>query len=333
MAGLGPHVVLLYYQEYEWDRFFRYDRYLRRVARPVYKWIRKDQSVTGFYVWYRSLVESLRLCGYQVILNDRALARRNPTHPVGLVGYPVLLDNWDLPNPSVLGPALFDHPSIRPGLMQDPRFKSYLTTCDWMDAMFRPVYGDAVVPWYAGIDTDHWFDTRSCEKSYDLLIYDKIRWHRDRLVPELLDPILQQIDARGLRYTMIRYRQHQHEQYRELLTQSRAMVFLCEHETQGLAYQEAMASGLPILAWDQGVWADPQAHLYSPTPIPASSVPYFSADCGERFRGIEDFPAVFERFLGQLDQYDPRAYVQRALRREDSAALYMRYYHAAAASF
>jgi glycosyltransferase involved in cell wall biosynthesis len=30
------------------------------------------------------------------------------------------------------------------------------------------------------------------------------------------------------------------------------MVFLCEHETQGFAYQQALSCGVPIIAWDRG---------------------------------------------------------------------------------
>jgi hypothetical protein len=47
------------------------------------------------------------------------------------------------------------------------------------------------------------------------------------------------------------------------------MLFLCEHETRGLAYQEALASNVPILAWDTGFWLDPRRPLYDPNPVPA----------------------------------------------------------------
>ena len=36
------------------------------------------------------------------------------------------------------------------------------------------------------------------------------------------------------------------------------MIFLCEHETQGIAYQQALSRNVPILAWDRGGdWQDP----------------------------------------------------------------------------
>ena len=108
------------------------------------------------------------------------------------------------------------------------------------------------------------------------------------------------------------------------------MFFLCEHETQGLAYQEAMASNLPILAWDPGTWVDPQAKSHDANPIPASSVPYFGPDCGERFRDASEFPAVFARFWEKLSRYRPRGFVQRELSLEGSARLYLRHLERAA---
>jgi hypothetical protein len=50
----------------------------------------------------------------------------------------------------------------------------------------------------------------------------------------------------------VRYKFHDHYSYRRLLQRSRALVFLCEHETQAIAYQEALASNVPVLAWDNG---------------------------------------------------------------------------------
>ena len=41
--------------------------------------------------------------------------------------------------------------------------------------MFWPIYGDACVRWFAGIDTDAWPDVSNHPKDIDFLIYDKIR--------------------------------------------------------------------------------------------------------------------------------------------------------------
>ena len=110
------------------------------------------------------------------------------------------------------------------------------------------------------------------------------------------------------------------------------MIYLCEHETQGCAYQEALASNVPVLAWDPGFWRDPLAEKFEDGPVPATSVPYFSEECGDRFRGVEAFDEVFDRFWARLSSYEPRRYVARELTLEKSADLYMGYYRAAGES-
>jgi len=63
--------------------------------------------------------------------------------------------------------------------------------------MFRPVYGDACGPLvrcnrYRRMDDMSWHP-----KDIDFLVYDKIRWDREKLVPELLKPILDVLTHRG----------------------------------------------------------------------------------------------------------------------------------------
>jgi glycosyltransferase involved in cell wall biosynthesis len=318
--------LLLFYREFEQDKFVKYDRYLKRIARPFYNLLHHRQKQTGFAVSFELLKRALLQSGWVVRINDRALARRNPTYPVGLVGFPSVLDDWDLPNPAILGPSLYDHPLLAPQLMQDTRFRKYLVLAPWMYDMFRPVYGDACVRWHAGIDTEVWRDTGSCGKDIDFLIYDKIRWNHDQLAGELLHPIEHHLRRRGLRIHTVRYKLHDHLTYRQLLQRSRAMIFLCEHETQGLAYQEALASNIPILAWDNGYWLDPLWRRVSERMIPASSVPFFSKECGERFAKLDEFQSALDIFLDRMDSYEPRSFVIKNLSLQESATIYSRAY-------
>jgi hypothetical protein len=321
-------LVLLFYKEFEKDKFVKYDRYLKRVVRPLYNLLHHRQKKTGFGVWFELLRRALERSGFRVRVNDHALARKHPDYPVGLVGFPMLLDGWNLPNPALLGPALYDHPSLAPRLMEDARFRTYLVTSQWTYDMFHPVYGDACVRWHAGIDTEEWPDTRSHEKDIDFLIYDKIRWDHDKLARELLDPVRTAIERRGFRTETVRYKFHDHHSYRRLLRRSRALVFLCEHETQGMAYQEALASNVPVLAWDNGYWLDPLWRRVSDRMIPASSVPFFSAECGERFTDLAQFEATLSTFLERLPSLRPRQYVIENLSLDRSAEIYSREYFA-----
>jgi hypothetical protein len=324
--------VMLFFEDRDRDTLIPGDRRLRRRLRKAVAVLRPNkQRVTGFEMSFVLLCRALGRAGLRVHVNDFALARKNPTFPVALCGYTHVLDRWTLPNPAVLGPGLYDHPKQRPDLMDDARFRSYLTFCDWMRDMFATTYpAQTLRPWFGGIDIAEWCDTKASPKDVDVLVYDKIRWNRDTLVPGFLEPVQAELARRGLRAEVVRYGGYTHGGYRKLLARSRSMLFLCENETQGMAYQEALACNVPVLAWDQGFWLDPNRARWSDDPVPATSVPYFSEACGDRFAGVGDFVPALDRFLGRIDSYEPRRYVEEKLSFKESAALFLSAYYDAA---
>jgi hypothetical protein len=324
--------VLLFFQDYDRDTFFRSDRHLRRKVRRLYQRVRQGKPrVTGFEVWFQLLKKGLERVGRRVHVNPYRLAQKNPRFPIGICGYPHILYDWELPNPAVVGPGMIDHPNVWPDLMTDPRFRLYVTPCAWYHEMFVPVYGaDRCVRWHAGIDVDDWPDLSAHPKNVDVLVYDKVRWQREVYETSLLGVIFEALKARGLRYEVIRYGSYNYTDYRDLLARSKSMIFLCEHETQGMAYQEAMASNVPILAWDPGTWVDPQAQKYDANPIPACSVPFFDERCGERFRDGSVFAEALDRFWTRRGQYSPRAYVREELSLAESGRVYLEHLATAA---
>lgn len=326
--------VLLFYEDRDKDTFVRGDRHLRRRLRRLLTPFRpKKSTISGFELSFQLLCKALRSTGRTVHVNDFALARSNPEFPVGLCGYLGMLQTWNLSNPAVLGPGLYDHPKQAPYLLSSRNFRSFIVLCDWMRDMFAGGWNrEQLYLWFGGIDLDDWTDTKQCVKDIDFLVYDKIRWNRDRLVPDLREPILAELTRCGYSFEILRYGEYRYPTYKALLQRSRAMLFLCEHETQGMAYQEALASNVPVLAWDQGTWLDPNREQWEGEPVPASSVPYFSAACGERFRDAADFPATLSRFIERREAYTPRAWVEDHLSFAESARLYMRAYRAAAGS-
>ena len=80
-------------------------------------------------------------------------------------------------------------------------------------------------------------------------------------------------------------------------------------ESQGIAIQEMMASGKPLFVWDTPVWD----HMGQEYAVPASSVPYWSQECGERVVEKEHLDLSLDNFLGRITTYNPRAYVDREL--------------------
>jgi hypothetical protein len=51
--------ILLFYREFEQDKFLKYDRYLERIVRPVYNLMHHHQKQTGFAVSFNLLVRAL----------------------------------------------------------------------------------------------------------------------------------------------------------------------------------------------------------------------------------------------------------------------------------
>ena len=339
LRGVGAHgaaiqtgpdrTVLLFFEDFESDMWVRGDRHLRRFARRAYHGITEGRRVTGFESAFHLLRRALEGAGCRVVVNNYALAARNPRHPVGLCGYPHILRNWTLPNPIVLGPGFFDHPAQDSALMEDPRIRSYLVPCNWMFDLFAPVYRRCDI-WFGGMDVSALPDFRDAAKSIDVLVYEKILWDREATEAAVVQPVLAELRRKGLTVEILRYGSYDQSAYLSLLERSRSMVYLCEHETQGLACQQAMACNVPVLAWDQGLWLDPIRNRFTDRPVRASSVPYFSASCGDRFTGSEDFAAALERFFAHLGQYEPRQFVMDHLSLAQSARRYLEVYTAAA---
>ncbi|MDV6331070.1 hypothetical protein [Asticcacaulis sp. 201] len=324
----GP-LVLLFYDGYERkvipgfggeliSQSLRLARFLKRSAM-------RQQVRTGFYTAFLGLVKSLEAVGCDIRINDFAAARRRPSYPIGLAGYPTVISKVDLPNPVILGPGDPGLPPAAARTIQDPRFKKIIQPSDWISDMYVPLCGDKVLTWFAGIDAGDWPDYANEPKTVDFIIYDKIRWNRDTQVPAVLDRVTRRLKQDGRSFTVLRYGAHHHSEFKAALKKSKALIFLCEHETQGLAYQEALSANIPVLAWDEGKMIDPVLHPYLLENTEVSSVPYFSDACGRRFK-IDQFEPVYEAFWRLLGTFQPRQYVEDTLSLPKAGEIYLKAY-------
>ena len=63
-----------------------------------------------------------------------------------------------------------------------------------------------------------------------------------------------------------------------------------------------MSMNIPLLVWDVSEW-DYMGEDYR---VPATSVPYWSDDCGEKFKDSIELEYAFDRFYSNLDRYTSR---------------------------
>lgn len=316
-------VINLFYEEPENDRFIPYDRYPRRWIRRL---IRGPHRPGGQMRVFLNLCKGLDKIGVKYRVNDYRYAMRHPEEAVGIIGKPFVLDKVKWKNPILFGASVFSHPLSDPNLFNRLPVKRVLVPGEWMTEMCEPYYGDKVKSWPVGIDTEHWAPDDTVSKAFDFLIYDKVRWEHERYAEELIQPIRKSLADRNLSFREIRYGSYKEEDFHELLKQSRAMIFLCEHETQGIAYQQALSMEVPILAWDRGgYWQDPEFFPDKVKFATVSSVPYWDERCGVRFSNIAEFGEKLQLFTAMLahNGFSPRKYILENLTLEICAEKYL----------
>lgn len=309
---------ILYIAPKEKDRWIIGDRYIRPTIRKI---LRGKSNIGGIEKVFLSLIESLKRNQIPFRINPAADQRGNKDINIllgrGIESLRVLKKN----EPFIAGIGFSTHPLELPNIKEKYNIKAYLSHCEWINTLYAEHWGDICTTWPVGIDTEKWKPTLN-NKTTDILVYNKIRWNIPIKEEELLHPILQRLKKEKISYEYIRYGNYKEEDYKTAVDKCRAMIFLCEHETQGIACNEALASGLPVFAWDENIIRDPYYIKLKSDHIPCTSVPFFSEKCGDTFKDLNEFEIKFPIFFTKVKtgSYDPSAYVKSNLSMEKSVA-------------
>jgi len=290
------------------------------------RWFKQKRG--GVMMFALQLMQGLDKLNIPYRFNDFSYAKKHPEECVCIIGKPHLLFNRQWKNPILFGPGTYSHPTDCTDLFTKyPNVKKFIVACDWMKGMFSPYYKEEnIVIWPVGIDTTKWHPTiKSSEQPIDFLIYDKIRWEHAYYEKQLISPLINKLKSKNLTYDVIKYGSYTHDILIQKLSRCKSVIFLCEHETQGLAYQQILSTNTPILAWDrEGYWQDP---AYYPDKVkyePVNSVPYWSDICGMKFKNIDTFESVLSSYLKKKSQnyFAPRNFILENLTLEISARKY-----------
>ena len=313
----------LFYEEPDPDRWFPGDRYPRRVIRRM---VRRTAQASGHRRVFLNLAAGLEKLGIGYRLNDYRYARKHPEEVACIIGKPNVLDKIPWQNPILFGASIFSHPCDEPANFSNHPIRRILVPGEWVTQMWKPFYGDRVQAWPVGIDTQAWQPAARKTKDIDFLLYNKIRWQHSAMEKMLVSPIRTILQEQGYSIAELKYGSYQEPDFHELLRRSRAMIFLCEHETQGIAYQQTLACDVPILAWDRGgYWQDPNFYPDRAQFSSVSSVPYWDDRCGLKFQDITEFQARLEQFWTDYQQrnFAPRDYILDNLTLEKAATAYI----------
>ena len=315
----------IFYEEIQADRWIKYDRYPRSIIRRL---IRGKAPVSGVKRWFVNLIHGLDKIGHPYEINNYRTLRKDPTKWALVVGRPHVIDKIPTHTSIIYGPALPSHPTDN-DFWDYSNLKHLLAPCEWMKTLYERDLPNKknISVWPSGIDTEKWMPTK--KKIGDrsrILVYDKIRWDYNYLESTFLKPILNALDQKQVTIEYIKYGNYKEEEYHKLLSKVDGMIFLCEHETQGFAYQQALSTNTPILAWDRGgFWQDPN---YFPDVVSfegVSSVPYWDKRCGEKFKNLKEFNDRLDLFLTRIVErsYTPRSYIVENLTLKSQAMAYV----------
>lgn len=318
----------LFYEEPDPDRWLPYDRYPRAWIRRL---VRGKPRPGGVMRWFLNLKAGLDELGVSYVVNDYRSLKKNSGAVALVIGKDHVLGKIPEGHPIVFGPGLASHP-FGNSFWGKKDIRLLLISCDWFAKMYErdlPVKIPIQV-WAAGIETELWKPLREKTKTGKILIYDKIRWERERYEKELLGPVRQIIKEKGFQPVEVRYLFYREEEYLKLLQEVDAMVFLCEHETQGFAYLQALSCDVPILAWDRGgFWKDPSYYPDKVKFTPVTSVPYWSPSCGDKFQNIEELSEKFNNFTKCLNKkkFSPRKYILENFKLKTKSRCYVNLVH------
>jgi hypothetical protein len=301
------------------DRYLKGDRYLIWLIKKL----TRRKKTSGVEKVFANLCKGLDQLNIAYDVN-LPFEKIKPQEPVIVLGNgKFALYGYKQPNPIIAGISLVTHPAQWPELCEEYPVAKYLQHSEWANNLYIPYYGaDRCALWPAGIDTEKWSPAGQSTKKFDLLVYNKIMWNKQETDNELRLPLLKKVEQSGLSYREITYGQYKETTYHNLLQQCKGMIFLCEHESQGFAICEALSMNVPVLAWDQGFWLDPNRFKWGElNPVPANSVPFFSDRCGIRFKDFKDFERLINVFWDGIknDVFSPRDYILENLTLKKSA--------------
>ena len=138
---------------------------------------------------------------------------------------------------------------------------------------------------------------------YNCLVYYKNRSEND------LNCLINFLNKKNISYVGLQYGNYTPDEFIECLSQVKYCIVLDNTESQGIAIQEMMACNKPLLVWDMKEWD----HLGDQYKVPATSVPYWSSDCGEKFYEVSELEYTFDKFYANIDKYNPKKLIDSEL--------------------
>ena len=201
---------------------------------------------------------------------------------------------------TIIGPQVWMFDGYGQFLIENQNFyKKIIAPSEWVKNKFITKFNlpeDKLSVWPVGIEEFN----NIREVNYDCLIYFKRRDQSE------LDAVKKFLVSNGLSYRMVEYGTYGEDGFKQLVNSAKFCFLINGTESQGIAVQEIMSMGVPIIAWDIKEWLD-QGEAYR---VPATSIPYWDERCGEVFFNKDELEETFSKFYATINEYDPKSFIR-----------------------
>jgi hypothetical protein len=232
-----------------------------------------------------------------------------------------------LNKPVIIGPNTAvlpkDLPILRSSLSPD---SIYLCPSQWVIDMWKQSgFKECEMhSWPVGIDLDSFVLKKRTKNDLNkVLIYFK---QRDKSILESAKQILKN---KNIEYEVIHYGFYKEEEYKRALNESKLCIWIGCSESQGIALQEALATGMPMIVLDaqslfDAVSENKKGYFDYKVPkslenIKTSSAPYFDDRCGLKINSIDKLNDSIDYMFDNINVFSPREYIEENLSLEISS--------------
>lgn len=210
----------------------------------------------------------------------------------------------------LVGPQIWP---FAPDFSDLKKYGKIITPSQWVSDLFSKHFNITKnLVWPVGIYEPEIYD----DQSIDCLIYYKNRPVED------LQYVKEMLSKRCLTHIQLEYGSYTQQNFREALSSVKFCVIIDNTESQGIAIQEMMAANKPLFVWDQLLWD----HMGDQYIVSASSVPYWSSECGEKVIIKSDLEESLDNFISNIKNYIPKDYVNRELSPKKSVQILLDHY-------
>lgn len=220
---------------------------------------------------------------------------------------------------SVLGPNLAVLPRDLPGRRRFAH-SVYVHPSEWAAQVWVEEGFDRcpLRVWPVGIDTEQFTARTSPARGAPILLYHKRRSASDLAFVQNI------LNERGIGFETLAYGHYSQDEYIDKLRSHAFVLWLGRHESQGIALQEALAMGVPVLVADALSVFDEQPAAKGLFPerlrsFRTTCAPYFDSRCGLVVDDLNMLGEALVKMRSMLGTFCPRDYVLQNLTLEKQA--------------